>query len=1017
MTQTTLREYLRTTEDAISSGRIDEAMANCQNILTYFPEALEAQRLLGEVYLAQGQLDEAQQTFEWILTNDPENVIVYCDRALISERVADIDTALDCYQQAYELSRGSANIRQEFNQLSARAGQQEFMFSRAGLARLYMRGDLLTQAIQEWDAVLAISPDRLDARLGLMETYWREGLYSQAESIATLLLEEIPTCLKALLYLAHIASISNIQRARELLQRAEALDPDLRMAQEVFADLSASQPNDPFLELIKKEPLLLEDGVPVNKPVASAPSSQPAQAVPAQGSASPAYGNWNTPDNWSQQAAASPTINQSIPETPSHANWNSNAETVSKNGQNEPATADWQTQLQASSTKEQPWYQQDQFSGSNSDPMQHWENLDQDSAKQPAWQNQGTEEEAAPPAWLDTLTRSEQRQPAEPVRQAPVQPVIPPTQPIIPPTQPDMRPAARAAQATRAPQPVTPAEEEVPFFFSSEDGESEGDMGWPEWLKSLGAAELEPESPEANEIAATPEPAPTPIAQTSNWEAPQQAAPDPSTAGADPWESIPALSANNDAWSESNSQSNWMQQIPPTEHSPAQSATPDWMQQLSPAEYSSAQPTQAATPDWMQQLSPAAQVPAQPSQTAAPDWMHQLSPVEYSPAQPAQAPIPDWMQQIGRVEQSPAQPAQAPIPDWMQQPTPRVEQSPVQAETPDWMQQYNSAPVQDPFQGTTPNWMQQLSNATNSATPDAAQEQGYLASLEELEKNLQNQGFVPLAPGALASIAQTQTSVPPPAPPPPAYNEVPLSSALAQLGNFPQPAPAPNEQPWWNANFVQNAVQSAPATNPFTALGARTEEETRQGMAPLPATPLPFQALQGFGPSGQELPIAPVETTLTPAYRSDALLDSDLETTMKRPAIKLQPMQALPEQGDRAHPHGKGRSNGNNSHNERKPIEHVDESNLGSHERLVRGYQYQLSGAYDEAMQEYRLIIRNAPELLDDVISNMRALLKLNPRFSLGYRVLGDAYMRKGEYLQAMESYNKALTMAKKSRN
>ena len=213
MTQTTLREYLRTTEDAISSGRLDEAMANCQKILTYFPEALEAQRLQGEVYLAQNKLDEAQQTFEWILTNDPENVIVYCSRALISHRTSDYDTALDCYQQAYELSRGNTKIREEFNRLSTSVGQQEFMFSRAGLARLYMHGNLLTQAIQEWEAVLALSPERLDARLGLMETYWLDGQYDKAEETAIQLLEEIPTCLKALLYLAHIASISNIQRA------------------------------------------------------------------------------------------------------------------------------------------------------------------------------------------------------------------------------------------------------------------------------------------------------------------------------------------------------------------------------------------------------------------------------------------------------------------------------------------------------------------------------------------------------------------------------------------------------------------------------------------------------------------------------------------------------------------------------------------------------------------------------------------------------------------------------------
>ena len=134
---------------------------------------------------------------------------------------------------------------------------------------------------------------------------------------------------------------------------------------------------------------------------------------------------------------------------------------------------------------------------------------------------------------------------------------------------------------------------------------------------------------------------------------------------------------------------------------------------------------------------------------------------------------------------------------------------------------------------------------------------------------------------------------------------------------------------------------------------------------------------------------------------------------MKRPAITLQPMK----KGDGRHHERSGGTNGKGRGGERRPTDHLDESNLSNHERLIKGYQYQLSGAYEESMQEYRLIIRNAPELLEDVISNLRALLKINPRFSLGYRVLGDAYMRKGEYLQAMESYNKALTMAKKAKN
>src|SRR5712692_5037855 len=269
MAQITLRDYLQNTEDAISSGHIDDAMANCQRMLSYFPDAIEAQRLLGEVYMAQGHLEEAQQTFDWILTNDPENVIAYCNRALISERTSDIDTALDCYQQAYELSRGNSHIRQEFNQLSAKVGQPSFMFSRAGLARLYMRGDLLTQALQEWDTVLAASPDRLDARIGLLEVYWREGLSDQVEQQARQILDEIPTCLKTLLLLANVIFARDPVQAHELIRRAEALDPEMVMAHEIFSDLKARQPADPFLALLKKEPVVLPESS----------NSQPATAM------------------------------------------------------------------------------------------------------------------------------------------------------------------------------------------------------------------------------------------------------------------------------------------------------------------------------------------------------------------------------------------------------------------------------------------------------------------------------------------------------------------------------------------------------------------------------------------------------------------------------------------------------------------------------------------------------------------------------------------------------------------
>ncbi len=382
-----------------------------------------------------------------------------------------------------------------------------------------------------------------------------------------------------------------------------------------------------------------------------------------------------------------------------------------------------------------------------------------------------------------------------------------------------------------------------------------------------------------------------------------------------------------------------------------------------------------------------------------PEWLKSLGAESLEPEAPSGS-LEQSTSPSTRPEKYTGQPAR--------ESNPWTESSASNANQPDWMQQL-ATPAQ-------PDWMnnQFAASAENQQAPSptpapvAEQEQRYITSLEDLEKSLQAQGFAPLAPGSLASIAQANASTPDQP-----QGQPSLSSALAQLGNFPQQpvAPAASDEPWWNSMLAQSPEQPArpqasfPTPDPFAALGAHTALEATMPMPALPATPAPlttapFQASTGQAPMAHNTP-------LTPTYRSDALLDSDLETTMKRPAVTLQPMRA----GERPYPNGKSYGS------ERASVEHGDDSKLGNHERLVRGYQRQLAGAYDEAMNDYRVIIRNAPELLDEVISNMRALLKFHPRFSPGYRVLGDAYMRKGEYLQAMESYNKALTMAKKTKS
>jgi tetratricopeptide (TPR) repeat protein len=956
MAQTTLRDYLQETEDAIKAGHLDEAQAHCQRILNQFPESLEAHRLLGEVYLAQNHLEEARQSFDWVLMNDPENVLAYCNRALVCERASDFDTALDCYQQAYELSRGNSQIRQKFNALSAKVGQPGFMFSRAGLARLYVRGDLLPQAKQEWDAVLAVSADRLDARLGLLETYWRQDNAEQVEQLARQIVQEVPGCLKALLLLAYVTASKNAQVAQELLQRVEALDPEMQMAQELFADTIARQPSHPFLQLWRKAPVVLDlDSVPPQQITQREAPAIPAEAAPVP--ASPADQlSWRNQGDWAGLDALLQLQQEqkAIQDTPTLVPWNhaqmddpwsileaqsshsvaaasalpsSLEQTVSTPAEssqmaNSSSATGWSAareetpQMIEPPVAELPWSQQDRmadtaFIGNKWEDEQEQQRDDAQAVL--SWPEAAQEESSAPPSWLSMLTQSEQPQmttsqpsfTAENVTSTSfsTQPAeLPPTQPPVLPERPvAQEPMAwrEEVQPVQEVQPVAPADsdEDAPFFG-------------PDWLRSLGAATLENSSSEEENA--------------------QDAL-------------LPSASS-----------------FPP--RSPRVQPESVW------SSWSRLQQEASEQGEMSAQAEPEVQTWEQPR--------HPATSSTWSPAQ-----------------------------SWTEQAVAKNEQ------------------------------------------PD---EQNLLTTLETLEQGLYAQGFVPLEPNSLSSIAHSQaalshTSAEQTLPEEAAEEEAMLSSAFAQFGPLaPQSLPPIPATPVLPAQTIPGpaepswvaALHSVPMTTP-TEKPASTRIVPKQPEMPaasVPPTPSVYQPAAPMppvqkpqsnptvqpvrkdvlpGPVYQPTPVVPqtpVESAQVPVARTEALLDSELEVTMKRPAIRVQAMQQRAGMLDAATLSGRGRAN---------DVAMGGKSEGGSEsyrERLLRGYQHQLVGDYDEAMQEYRLVIRNAPELLSDVVSNVRALLKLAPKYSAGYRVLGDAYMRQGEYLQAMEAYNKALTMAKKAK-
>ncbi len=255
MERTTLTERLRRVEAEIAAGRPEQALAYCQELQAAYPRALRVQRVLGEIYLALHRPREALAALDRTLAGDPEDVRACCARALVHQMHGDDTAALAWYRRACDLRPDDQSLRLNYHNLARRLREPSYRPSRAGLARLYLRGDLFAHAIREWEQLVNESPDMLDAQVGLAETLWLAGHARVAEERCLRILANAPSCVKAMLILMALSlADGDMDSARAHLQRTLQLDPDMAIAQVFFADALAS--GDPVLT-----PLLRADGV------------------------------------------------------------------------------------------------------------------------------------------------------------------------------------------------------------------------------------------------------------------------------------------------------------------------------------------------------------------------------------------------------------------------------------------------------------------------------------------------------------------------------------------------------------------------------------------------------------------------------------------------------------------------------------------------------------------------------------------------------------------------------------
>jgi cytochrome c-type biogenesis protein CcmH/NrfG len=69
-------------------------------------------------------------------------------------------------------------------------------------------------------------------------------------------------------------------------------------------------------------------------------------------------------------------------------------------------------------------------------------------------------------------------------------------------------------------------------------------------------------------------------------------------------------------------------------------------------------------------------------------------------------------------------------------------------------------------------------------------------------------------------------------------------------------------------------------------------------------------------------------------------------------------------------------------------------------------------GRLDEALSTYRVLLKMAPDLLPDVAAEIEEALRVAPDHPEARRLLGDVKLKQGDYMGALEAYNRAVELA-----
>jgi tetratricopeptide (TPR) repeat protein len=251
MSNIALRAYNREIENQIDNNQLEEAVAHCRHILITYPKHLETYRLLAKAYLEIQKYTDALDILQRVLSVSPDDFIAHIGMSIVRENENNVDAAIWHMERAFDIQPSNNAVQDELKRLIGRKEGIEpakIRLTRGALVRMYLRGNLFTQAIAEARAALAEDPTRMDLQVVLARALNLAGLKAEAVELAKKMLASLPFCMESHRILIANTALISVEETAASRKKLIELDP-------YYEFISA---NIPTIEQIPDNSVLIE---------------------------------------------------------------------------------------------------------------------------------------------------------------------------------------------------------------------------------------------------------------------------------------------------------------------------------------------------------------------------------------------------------------------------------------------------------------------------------------------------------------------------------------------------------------------------------------------------------------------------------------------------------------------------------------------------------------------------------------------------------------------------------------